>query len=95
MFVDMGQAKREDVGSVDAIEFPAIVQKVQTLADGGIRATFDMPETCVMQAAELMACKRVEVALMVSVTADKQENTGEQSRNLETGTKRKSEWQTA
>ena len=92
----MGQAKREDVGSVDAIEFPAIVQKVQTLADGGIRATFDMPETCVMQAAELMACKRVEVALMVSVTADminKLDHNGKSK--LDTGKKRKSEWQTA
>ena len=90
--MDLGQAKREDVGSVDAIEFPAIVQKVQTLADGGIRATFDMPETCVMQAAELMACKRVEVALKVTVSLL---NSQDQGNGISTGKKRKSEWQTA
>ena len=41
----------------DPIKFWALVQKVQTLADGGLRFTFDAPETAIMPAAELMACK--------------------------------------
>jgi hypothetical protein len=43
------------------ITFTAVVQKVQTLADGGLRFTFDAPETEVLAAAELMECKRLGV----------------------------------
>lgn len=42
---------------MDPITFWASVQKVQTLADGGIRVTLDLPEQCVLQMAELAACK--------------------------------------
>jgi len=47
---------------LEAIEFPAQVVKVQTLADGGLRVIFDLPETAILPAAHLMECKRVGVA---------------------------------
>lgn len=50
----------------EAVEFVASVAKVQTLVDGGIRVTLDLPETAIMQAAQLMECKRAGVALDVS-----------------------------
>lgn len=40
------------------IAFEATVNKVQTLADGGIRVTFDLSETAITEAALLMECKR-------------------------------------
>ena len=46
--------------------FTASVARVQTLADGGLRFTLDAPESCVMQAAELMTCKRFGVVLRVT-----------------------------
>ena len=48
---------------MEPIEFWASVTKIQTLADGGIRLTLDMPEDAIMAAAELMACKRAGVVL--------------------------------
>lgn len=54
----------------DPITFPAIVAKVQTLADGGIRVTLDLPEQAIMAAAELMACKREGVTLWVECKPD-------------------------
>jgi len=50
---------------VDPVHFVAVVQKVQTLADGGLRVTLDLPESAIMQAAELMVCKREAVVLDV------------------------------
>ena len=38
----------------EAIEFVAAVNKVQTLADGGLRVTLDLPEDAIIQAAWLM-----------------------------------------
>ena len=55
----------------DTLEFDAAVAKVQTLADNGIRVTLDLPETAIEAAAVLMALKRNEQALKVSVTIDK------------------------
>jgi len=48
-------------------EFIAAVQKVQTLADGGIRLTLDLPETAVVQMAELAAYKIHGVAVRVVI----------------------------
>lgn len=45
------------------ITFTAAVYKVQTLVDGGIRLTLDLPETAIPQAAMLMECKRDEIPL--------------------------------
>lgn len=43
-----------------AIEFVATVYKVQTLVDGGLRVTLDLPETAIAEAAALMEAKRNE-----------------------------------
>jgi len=42
---------------MEPIEFWAIVNKVQTMADGGIRVTLDLPETALVAMAEMAACK--------------------------------------
>jgi len=54
----------------DPITFPAVVNKVSTLADGGLRVTLDLPEDAILAAAELMACKREEVVLRVRVEVE-------------------------
>lgn len=54
----------------NVISFPATVEKVQTLVDGGIRVTLDLPEDAISQAAALMACKKDGIALTVEVKAD-------------------------
>jgi len=46
----------------DGIKFVAAIQKLQTLADGGIRLTLDLPEDAILQMAQLAECKRVGVA---------------------------------
>jgi hypothetical protein len=51
---------------MEAICFDAAVNKVQTLTDGGIRVTLDLPEGAIDAAAELMRCKREEVPLRVA-----------------------------
>ena len=51
------------------IVFVAEVVKVQTLTDGGIRITVDLPETAIMQAAQLMECKREGIALEFTAKA--------------------------
>ena len=48
---------------IAVIEFVCAVYKVQTLADGGIRLTLDLPESAIPQAAMLMECKREEIPL--------------------------------
>ena len=45
--------------------FWAVVGKVQTMSDGGIRVYLDLPESAILQAAELMAYKRECVVLDV------------------------------
>lgn len=59
-----------------SVEFVAVVSKIQTLADGGLRFTFDVDETHSVQAAELMECKRAGVALKVVCTEDDHRPTG-------------------
>ena len=51
---------------VNDTTFWAIVGKVQTMADGGIRVYLDLPEDAIVQAAELMAYKRGAVVLDVT-----------------------------
>lgn len=58
------------------IKFPAIVFKVQTLVDGGLRITLDLPENEIGKAAMLMECKRQGIPLIFSAAADEQENDG-------------------
>lgn len=47
------------------ITFPASVAQVKTMADGSLRFVFDVPETAIMQAAQLMECKRWGMVLSV------------------------------
>jgi hypothetical protein len=55
-------------GDLDPIVFDASVYKVQTLADGGIRVTLDLPETATLEAAHLMVCQANGVVLQASLT---------------------------
>lgn len=51
------------------LTFTAEVYKVQTLVDGGVRVTLDLPETAIAEAATLMECKRGGLVLSVVVSA--------------------------
>lgn len=55
---------------VRPIQFVAAVAQIRTMADGGLRVAFDLPETAIGQVAELMECKRQGVVLSVVVTRD-------------------------
>ena len=57
------------MGDKAAIVFEAQVAKVQTLADGGVRVTLDLPETAITQAAMLMECKREGIELKFTAKA--------------------------
>jgi len=61
---------------VKPITFPCAVAKVTTMADGSFRVYLDLPETALMAAAELMACKRDGVYLAVTCEAVEQDNDG-------------------
>lgn len=50
------------------ITFHAEVQKAQTLADGGIRITLDLPETAGLAMMQLVECKRVGAYLSIEAT---------------------------
>lgn len=50
------------------ITFVAEVYKLQTLVDNGVRVTLDLPETCIMQMAQLAECKRAGVVLNIVAT---------------------------
>ena len=47
--------------------FSGAIQRVTTLADGGIRVTLDMNEGAIMQAAELMEIRQGGFAVRVEV----------------------------
>lgn len=53
-----------------AIRFSAQVYKVQTLVDGGLRVTLDLPETAVPEAAMLIECKRDGIPLAFEAKTD-------------------------
>jgi hypothetical protein len=56
--------------SQNVIKFSASVASIKTLADGGIRVTFDLPEQAIAQAAALMQCKVDGIPLRIEVMAD-------------------------
>ena len=56
----------------EPITFEAIVNKVTTLADGGLRIALDLPEDAIIQAAWLMQCKRDGIVLSVTCEANAQ-----------------------
>lgn len=74
----------------EAIEFDAIVYKVQTLVDMGLRVTLDLPETALIAAAQLMACKREQLVLHISVVTDKQTQSVGKEDGIQKGRERKS-----
>lgn len=76
------------------IEFEAQITKVQTMADGGLRFTFDTGEKWIMQAAQLMEFKRFGVMLKIKATP-LQNNREQNNDAIQSGSKRKSEWTTA
>lgn len=57
------------MASEPVIAFTAAVYKVQTLTDGGIRVTLDLPEDAIPQMAMLAQCQRDGIALDFKVTA--------------------------
>ena len=67
-----------------AITFPVQIAKIQTLVDGGIRLTLDLPENAILPIAQLMECKRQGVAGIVTfepMVDDEQQST-RKSRNI-------------
>ena len=54
----------------DDLRFDAIVARVQTLADNGLRVTLDLGENEVVAAAQLMELKRLGAVLKVTVEPD-------------------------
>jgi len=53
----------------NTIKFLASVARVQTMADGGLRFTFDVGEMETLAAVQLMECKRLGAVLEISVIA--------------------------
>jgi hypothetical protein len=49
----------------DPITFYAEVIRISTMESGAIRVVFDLPENAIMQAAQLMECKRAGAVLDV------------------------------
>ena len=47
----------------------AEIYKVQTLVDGGLRLTLDLPETAIAQAAQMMDWKRNGAAIKIDCIA--------------------------
>lgn len=58
------------------IVFHAEVNKVQTLADGGIRVTLDLPENEIAQMAMLAECKRMGLYLVFEATTNENVHDG-------------------
>lgn len=68
----MGQVRATGEGEVltdNAIRFSAAVNKVQTMADGGIRVVLDLPETEIASMAQLAACQVDKIYLNITCTA--------------------------
>ena len=64
-------------------EFYAIVAKIQTMADSGLRVYLDLPEQAIEQVAELMIYKRAGVVLDVAITPrPKDEREQDESRKI-------------
>jgi len=53
----------------NTVEFDAIVNKCQTLADQGLRVSFDLQEDAIVPVAWLMEAKRSGVVLRVTIAA--------------------------
>ena len=73
-----------------SITFHAEIYKVQTLVDGGLRLTLDLPETAIAQAAQMMGWKRNGV--VVEVICKTEEYHKSDAKIVEAWSKRKSGW---
>jgi len=54
----------------NTIRFQATVYKVQTLVDGSVRITLDLPESAIPQMAQLAECQRWGAVLSVEAKPD-------------------------
>ncbi len=77
--------------SDEAIIFPAEIVKVQTMADGALRLTLDLPAGEIGTAAKMMEAKQRGAVLQIAAVAVLQNRT-EENDKVSKGTKRKSEW---
>ena len=82
----------ESINVNEAIKFPAEIVKVQTMQDGAIRITFDLPAGELEAATQLIEAKQRGAVLEVAAIA--LINNKEQYAISE-GSKRKSKWTTA
>jgi hypothetical protein len=80
----------------ETIQFPAQIVKVQTMQDGAIRLTLDLPETQIESARLLMESKMRGGLLEVAAVSIEQVVTVKQKENnaIQTRTIGKSEWKT-
>jgi hypothetical protein len=72
----------------DPITFYAEVIRISTMESGAIRVVFDLPENAIMQAAQLMECKRQGAVMDVvadpraEIIDDEQTEKTEKSRKI-------------
>ena len=69
MLVGLREIIGKNEAGLETIKFDAVVNKLQTLADGGIRVSLDLPETSIPQMAMLAETKRQGVPLSFEATA--------------------------
>lgn len=69
-----GRDANNGVQTMSEITFWAIVYKVQTMVDGGIRLTLDLPESAIMQMAQLAEVQRAKAVLDITAIAKVTEN---------------------
>ena len=65
--------------AMNEITFYGSIAKVQTLVDGGIRVTLDLPETATLQMAQLAECQRSGLALEITARLVESKESGEGS----------------
>lgn len=68
--------------SDEAIEFPAEIIKVQTMTDGGIRLTLDLPADQIQTAAKLMEAKQRGAYLQIAAVAIKPDDRPRESAKI-------------
>jgi hypothetical protein len=67
---------------MDEIAFIAAIHKVQTMVDGGIRVTLDLPETAIQRMTELAEYQIRGVAIDVRVTEHTEDGKPGKSRKV-------------
>ena len=67
---------------MEPIRFDAEVYKVQTLVDGGVRVTLNLPETAIAQMAQLAECQRFGVAIRIKATVIENGRSTENARKI-------------